>query len=143
MGLTSNYYWQDQEHKAPCNCGCPDCDNPTRFTGILTLVVGDDGKCYSSDSQDNGETYVYLPNILAMLDPWCVSIRSTKYSIAVIMQALEWVIPPSNDFPDHVYINGIGFDGVTVTAGGEACFCWDGEKFAATGDVIGYNGLPN
>jgi hypothetical protein len=142
MAMTSNYVWQEQTHRMPCNCGCPECTSASRFTGILTLLVGDTGKCFSSDSAENGETYVYLPNILSMTVDWCVSIWSTKYSVAVIMQALEWMPPNDSPFIDHVYINGIGFDGVTVTAGGTACFCWDGEKFVATGDVIGYNGLP-
>ena len=141
MAMTSNYVWQEQTHRMPCNCGCPDCDNPIDFNRLLTLVVGDDGKCYSSAGSESGEIYVYLPSILAMNNPWCVSIKTTNWTIAVIMPPEEFVIPPENDFYNHIYIDGVPYDGVYVS-GLSACFCFDGEKFVATGDVMGYNSGP-
>jgi len=139
MAMTSHYYWEEQEQRAPCICGCPGCEDPINFDGILRLDIDDGSLCYSSVGAENGTTYVYLPSLLAMEGSWCVSIKTTNWTISVILPTEEFLIPPENDFADHIYVDGVPFDGVYVS-GESGCFCFDGEKFVATGDVMGYNG---
>jgi len=130
MAIDSNYYWQEQAHRAPCNCeGCSECTNPINFDGILRLVEGDNDKCYSSAGAENGETYVYLPAAATLQGNWCVRIQTTNWTIAVV--------PPG--LGEHIYVDGVAYDGVYVSGAG-GCFCYNGRTWTATGDVMGYNG---
>jgi hypothetical protein len=119
------------ERQSPCVCGCADCEEWARFSGIKNLVVGDKDKCFSSDSAENGETYVELPDITTLTSGWCVTIKSTKYPIAVIPYEAQGV---------KIYVDGVAWDGIYINATWFACICFDGKNWVATGNVTGYNG---
>mgnify|MGYP001180834718 CR=1 FL=1 len=131
MAMTSHYFWEAQTRRAPCSCAdCSDCSIwDTWDEGILHLIAGDDGYCYSTPGKESGELYIILPDITTLVGTFCVTIMSTGNAVAVVRFE-----------SGAIYFGGVAFDGIYVDALGTACICWDGVNFIATGDVTGYNG---
>jgi hypothetical protein len=117
------------EREAPCTClDCPDCSIWDVWDeGILHLIARDNGYCYSTPSAENGEIYVTLPDVTTLTGPFCVTIKTTGYYLAI------GVYEPST----HIIIDGVSWDWIQITPLGTACICYDGKNFIATGDVEG------
>ena len=129
MAMTSNYYWQDQEHKA--TCGCTDCDDCLEWENLdgdatYTLVAWDNGTCFSRSKLNIA---IVLPDIDTLrADYFCITVRNT-----VVPKGNLYIRPFEAPGVEHMSINGVLYDYMTVDDGGQVCVCWNGSVFVVTG----------
>ena len=129
MALTSNYLFQGQTHKAPCGCtDCPDCSEWTTLDGDATypLVALDNGNCYSRGKLNIA---VVLPPVSTLrVGYFCITVRNT-----VLPAGNLYIRPFEDPGVEHMSIDGVLYDYMTVDSGGIVCVCWDGTNFVVTG----------
>jgi hypothetical protein len=139
MAISSNFYWQEQAHRAPCSClDCLDCtewhDRPGDST--YNLDVRSEGECLS---RSLGNIVVVLPDPGTLTAGWCIAVRNPGYEEPL---SGDFYI---RDFADpavqHFSVEGVTglYHYVTINFGGEACICWDGVRFVVTGAATGWN----
>lgn len=134
MAVTDRYYWQEQEHRVPCDCTeCGNCEDWVSLEGDATypLQLRDAGNCYS---RTKNNIAVILPDRATLPNTYCLQFRntSTPYGNLFVRDNAD----PTGAF---FVINDVLYQYFTVNNGGEACVCFNGTYFIVTGGVTGWN----
>jgi hypothetical protein len=129
MAMTSNYYWQEQEHKAPCNCDCPNCEEWRDAEGTLNLTEASEGFCYTGE----GVT-VIMPDISTVAAGWCFSFKN-----GVVTPSMFYTYESYDGGGVYFVIDGVDFTWMISRApAGEICICYlDATHWLVTGSATG------